>query len=408
MEFFSPRGLTLGDRVDNLRQAPPPTHDQAPNERPSHLGPVTGPPRHKMELTDEPAAGTAGAWKSKTGVFRHLPGADAFEHVLLNSIKKYSLIWDLVYDAPPRLLDDLVRAWEPRWVLPGEVVIQDETPDADFVFVIVHGACVVTLEGREIERIGQGAIQGAAQLLSLNGWTRTVTADPEHNGEVMLQVLRRKSLIEMLSGHPEPKARMMAVEASLQVGKEADWRLLKLIPTFRSLYFPYFLGRLYKDADIRLFCAGDHVSLTGDTSACMMVCLAGVLRCEQPQSLFYVELKGGEWCYQDNILANTPCFGHDVVAVTNVLVLVLYRHALQNAMFKYPETREVIMGNETWRREGEIPDITVVPCLKQLPKSVLEELAAECKPLYYRAGSVILNAGQRVEGDGLIFILRGE
>ncbi|CAK9060778.1 Uncharacterized protein SCF082_LOCUS31947, partial [Durusdinium trenchii] len=47
-------------------------------------------------------------------------------------------------------------AWEPRWLLPGETIVADEEPDADFVFVLVHGSCVVLLEDREIENVGQG------------------------------------------------------------------------------------------------------------------------------------------------------------------------------------------------------------------------------------------------------------
>ena len=63
--------------------------------------------------------------------------------------------------------------------------------------------------------------------------------------------------------------------------------------------------------------------------------------------------------------------------VTNVLVLVLYRHAMQNAMVAYPETRkaivnpfwlfwewlvdlvgdrmEVVIANETWRKKTGCP-----------------------------------------------------
>ncbi|CAK9060796.1 Uncharacterized protein SCF082_LOCUS31955, partial [Durusdinium trenchii] len=125
--------------------------------------------------------------------------------------------------------------------------------------------------------------------------------------------------------HPLPKARLRALEQSLQEGKEetlrneaqtvgADWRILRNIPAFGSCAFQPFLARLHKDADIRLFCAGDMVAFAGDDSAAMMVVLAGTVRCEQPQTLFFVELHRGEWCYQDNILGNTPTFGHDAVA----------------------------------------------------------------------------------------------
>ena len=67
--------------------------------------------------------------------------------------------------------------------------------------------------------------------------------------------------------------------------------------------------------------------------------------------------------------------------MTNVLVLVLYRHAMQNAMIAYPETRKVrgdlhskamkhqpvrkfnrfqqfkvVIANETWRKQTDCPE----------------------------------------------------
>lgn len=353
-------------------------------------------------------AGTYKAFSASTSRYRGVPGADAFEHVLMSALKSYSVIWDLVHDAPPRLLDQLVRAWEPRWLLPGETIVADEEPDADFVFVLVHGSCVVLLEDREIENVGQGSVQGAAQLLALNGWTRTVQVAPTCNGEAMIQVMKREKLLDMLDGHPLPKARLRALEQSLQEGKEADWRILKNIPAFGSCAFQPFLARLHKDADIRLFCAGDMVAFAGDDSAAMMVVLAGTVRCEQPQTLFFVELHRGEWCYQDNILGNTPTFGHDAVAVTNVLVLVLYRHAMQNAMVAYPETRKVVIANETWRKKTGCPDFGVLPVFNKLPASLLSDVLEEARPVYYRPSSLLYSSGERVEDNSMLFVLRGE
>lgn len=403
--LFLPRGLTIHDRLDVLK-ALPSTKNEV-KDRPSHLGPITGPPAHKdRHNAAEAAAGTFGGWLS--GRYRHVPGADAFEHVLMSALKSYSVIWDLVHDAPPRLLDQLVRAWEPRWLLPGETIVADEEPDADFVFVLVHGSCVVLLEDREIENIGQGSVQGAAQLLALNGWTRTVQVSPNCNGEAMIQVLRRTKLMDMLDGHPLPKTRLRALEQSLEEGKEADWRILKNIPAFCSCAYQPFLARLHKDADIRLFCVGDMVAFAGDDSAAMMVVLAGTVRCEQPQTLFFVELRRGEWCYQDNILGNTPIFGHDAVAVTNVLVLVLYRHAMQNAMVAYPETRKVVIANETWRKQTDCPEPSALPVFAKLPASLLADIVEEAKPVYYRPCSLLYSPGESIEDEAMLFVVRGE
>lgn len=406
-ELFLPHGLTIHDRLEVLK-ALPSTKNEV-KDRPAHLGPITGPPAHKEAGEEaEAVAGTYKAFSASTSRYRGVPGADAFEHVLMSALKSYSVIWDLVHDAPPRLLDQLVRAWEPRWLLPGETIVADEEPDADFVFVLVHGSCVVLLEDREIENVGQGSVQGAAQLLALNGWTRTVQVAPTCNGEAMIQVMKREKLLDMLDGHPLPKARLRALEQSLQEGKEADWRILKNIPAFGSCAFQPFLARLHKDADIRLFCAGDMVAFAGDDSAAMMVVLAGTVRCEQPQTLFFVELHRGEWCYQDNILGNTPTFGHDAVAVTNVLVLVLYRHAMQNAMVAYPETRKVVIANETWRKKTGCPDFGVLPVFNKLPASLLSDVLEEARPVYYRPSSLLYSSGERVEDNSMLFVLRGE
>merc|ERR1719203_897261 len=175
-----------------------------------------------------------------------MAGADALEHELLHGIRDYAVLWDLVHDAPPRLLDALVRSFEPRWLLPNEVVIVDEEPDADFLFVVIHGGFVVTLEGEEIDHIGQGNVQGAAQLLQLNDWTRTVTVEPGNRSEAMIQVLKRSKLVEALAGHPIPKGRMMDTEHFLRDAKKADWRILQNIPAFGSVSSKPFLSRIYK------------------------------------------------------------------------------------------------------------------------------------------------------------------
>ena len=40
--------------------------------------------------------------------------------------------------------------------------------------------------------------------------------------------------------------------------------------------------------------------------------------CQEPLSFCFSA--GGEWCYQDNILGNTPIFGHDAVAVSSTFI----------------------------------------------------------------------------------------
>jgi len=353
-------------------------------------------------------AGSYSAWKAPKGQYSGMASADALDHVLLNAIREYALTWGFINDAPDRLLEAFVRQFEPRWLLPNETVIVDEEPDADFLFIVIHGSFVVTLEGAEINFLKQGDVQGAAQLLSLNDWTRTVTVDSNHKGEAMIQVLTRAKVVEVLAGHPVPKARLRDVEEQLRDAKQADWRLLQYIPAFGSATGKHFLSRVHKDADIRLYCPGDHLAEAGEKAASMIVVLAGTLRSEQPQTLFYVELKRGDWCFQNNILAVEPTRAHDVVAITHVMVLFLYRHALLNAIIAHPEAREAVLENESWRNDSSCAQLGGLRIFEGVPSPVLSRVEKEALPRYYKAGSIILAAGARVEDDALLFILRGE
>merc|ERR1712232_42228 len=110
----------MGTPTDWVRvlSKPPPHKDKSAQERPAHLGPVTGPPKHEaVNPADKkgPLAGTASAWRAAKGAYGGLPGADALDHVLLNALRNYALLWCLIDDAPPRLLEALVRQFEPLW-----------------------------------------------------------------------------------------------------------------------------------------------------------------------------------------------------------------------------------------------------------------------------------------------------
>jgi len=405
-ELFRSKGVTQKERVRSLGRPPKKLEVL---DRPAHLGPVTGPPARADNEVDGPTealAGTASAWRR--GQYAEMGGYDALEHVMLESIKSYVLLWDLIHDAPPRLLDAIVKQFEPRWLLPGEVVIVDEEPDADFLFIIIHGTFVVYLEGAEIERLYQGSVQGAAQLLTLNDWTRTVQVDVNHQGEAMIQILRRDRLVDTLAGHPVPKIRLREIEQELIASKEADWHILQNIPAFGSTLHRKFLMRVHKDADIRLFCPGDHLAKAKYPAASMIVVLAGTLRSEQPQTLFFVELSRGDWCFQNNILGIDALRAHDVVAVTHTMVLILYRHCLLNAITAYSEVRDAIMDNETWRRGQDCPEIKSLKVFDGVPAPVLSRLEKEAAPRYFKEGSVILSPHSIVEGNALLFILRGE
>lgn len=404
--LFVPEGISMDQAIDILSTPIPRQGDHG--ARPAHLGPNTGPPKRSKGMSGQPLAGTYAAWSAKKGPYAGIPGADALQHVMLNAIKSYILLWNLLYDAAPRLLEAVYQQFEPRFLLPGETVIVDEEPDADFLFIVIHGQFVVSLEGAEIAHIAQGDIQGAAQLLTLNDWTRTVRVDRANRGEAMIYVLRRSKLVEVLAGHPAPKQRLREVEEELRDAKLADWKLFRQIPAFAGCAYKPFLARLFKDADICLFCPGDFLAEVDKTASSMIVILAGEVRCEQPQTLFYVELKRGDWCFQNNILGIQPDREHDVVAVTHVMCMYLYRHALLNAIVAHPQAREAVTENETWRSDESVPRLEKLCVFIGVPEPVLRRLEADSEPKFYKTGSILLALGAAVEEDMLLFILRGE
>jgi CRP-like cAMP-binding protein len=400
LEFFVPRGITMKEKVRTLAQPMASSTEAVVTERPDHLGPITGPPAHVAVVTEDSSSSAI----APIG----LPAADSMEYVLLNSIRKCNFLWDLIHDAPPRLLEALIREFEPRWLLANEVVVVDEEPEADFLFIVIHGTFVVTLEGAEIDRVGQGAVMGFAQILGLNDWTRTVTADPFQRGEAMIQVLRRDSLVKVLAGHPVPKGNMRDIQETLRDAKSVDWRIIQPIPAFGNAAGKPFLQRILKDADVRLFCPGDFLAKLGEVGGSMYVVIAGECRSEQPQTLFFVSLKRGDWCFQNNILGVEADRAHDVVAVTHCMVLVLYRHALLNALVAYPEARDGVLENEVWRTDPMCPQLAGLNVFEGVPGSVIARLEREAKPLYYRAGASILVPGDTAPDDALLFIVRGK
>jgi len=326
--------------------------------------------------------------------------------VLLTAIRRSTLLWGLLHDAPPWLLEEMVRLFEPRWLLPCELVVADEEPDCDFLFVVIHGSFVIMLEGAEIDRIEQGAVQGEAQLLGLNDWTRSVIVDPLFQGEAMIQILRRDRLLEVLERHPQPKMQLRKMENDLSLAKDADWRILLKIPTFKTINYKPFLERVFKDADILMYSPGDHIGVQGRLGSSLVVILAGVCRAEQAQTLFCVEMGCGDWCYQDNYLGNEKVRDHELVVVKPTMVLTLHRHTLLNAVVAYPVARSIVLENETWRGAG--PELDNIRIFQGVPPAVTARLVEEASPRYFRQGSRILEKGQEIEDHAVLLVLRGE
>jgi len=181
-QLFMPVGVTSDELVGVLSK-PKALNDGVTKDR---LGPETGPPPHTASSGPAgPAAGTRSCWQS--GKYRGRAGADAFDLVLVNALRNDVLIWEIIGGEPWRLLENFVRLFEPRWLLPNEVVVVDEEPDADFLVVIIHGSFIVSLEGAEIDRISEGVVRGAAQILNLSDWTCTISVDPNQQGEALTE-----------------------------------------------------------------------------------------------------------------------------------------------------------------------------------------------------------------------------
>jgi len=136
------------------------------------------------------------------------------------------------------------------------------------------------------------------------------------------------------------------------------------------------------------------------------VILAGTCRCEQPLTLFCLELKRGDWCFQNNILGNDPTRQHDVVAISHTMVMILHRHALLNAVTAFPATRRVILENERWR--AQVPLIKDLPTFLKVPVAVTMQLEELGSPMYFKAKSRMYAVGEDVPEQAMLLILRGE
>jgi CRP-like cAMP-binding protein len=402
LSMFKPLGISEEERSKILLA---PCLARQEGKRPDHLGPATGPPPHRDKDMGAPAS-TISAWRDLEGRFSQRPGADALEMVMLNALHQSALMHKICDEAPPRLLRDFLGCFEPRFLWPNEIVVVDEEPDADFLVIVIYGSFLVMLEGLQIDLVHQGAMLGEAQVLGLNDWTRTVMAHPKNDGEAMIQVMKRSKMVEVLAGHPVPKLKLRAVEAELIDAKVADWRILARVPTFLSIATKPFLSRLQKDADILFFCPGDHIARSNDEAASLIVVLAGTCRCEQPLTLFCLELKRGDWCFQNNILGNDATRQHDVVAITHTMVMILHRHAMLNAVTAFPATRRVILENERWR--SDVPLITSLRCYERVPVAVTMQLDELASPMYCARNSIMFGPGDTVDDDSLLLILRGE
>lgn len=400
--FFIGTGFTAEESVIHLG---------APKSSPSEElasggGLLAAPALPVKRYQDGSPAISPAAWRSPSSPYLERAGSDAAWLLLLNAIRDCMLLWELICDAPNLLLEQLLELFEPRWLLPGDVVIADEEPNSDFLFVVLQGTFIVSLCGSEIDRIGQGAVQGEAQLLGLNDWTRTITVDPKHRGEVMIQILRRERFVDLLLHHPVQKQRMQKMNTDLASAKRADWRMLQNIPLFRNVDHPVFLKRVFKDADILMYTAGDYIAISGEPGSSLVIIVAGACRGEQSQTLFCVDVKAGDWCFQDNYLGNENLRYHDLVVTQPTIVITLHRHTLLGAVVSYPEARPAIIENETWRGTGA--QLGNVRIFEGIPVQVLARLLDEASPRYYRQASMVLNKEESVEDDALLLILRGD
>merc|ERR1712151_56261 len=126
----------------------------------------------------------------------------------------------------------------------------------------------------------------------------------------------------------------------------------------------------------------------------------GKCRAERPLTLLCLELKEGDWCFQNNILGNDPVREHDVVAVTHTMVLILHRHAMLNAVTDFPATRKVILENERWR--VGTPRLGDLRCYEKVPPHSIVELEETASPQFVKEGSIILGPGDTIPDDRLL------
>eukprot|EP00747_Dinoflagellata_sp_TGD_P121392 gnl/TRDRNA2_/TRDRNA2_173420_c0_seq1.p1 gnl/TRDRNA2_/TRDRNA2_173420_c0~~gnl/TRDRNA2_/TRDRNA2_173420_c0_seq1.p1 ORF type:complete len:1194 (+),score=226.87 gnl/TRDRNA2_/TRDRNA2_173420_c0_seq1:348-3584(+) len=399
-QLFEPEGVDKEEMITILSTPPAKTVDPR-----LKLGPATGPPLHMSTGPGGPPSGTISAWRNRESPYYRRPGADAQTLVLLRAIQHSHLLWEIVENQPQRLLYDLVCAFEPRWLLPGDVVVADEER-CDCMFIMIHGSFLVSVVGQQIFRLGEDDVVGEAQLLGLLPWTRDIKVDPALKGEALVQVLRREKLLEVTDGHPAAKYHLREIEAELAQVKDSSWECLRKVPAFMSIPDNVFLARIYQDSDILLFCPGDHIAEKGADASSLIVILAGSVRAEQPQTLFAVELQAGDFMSQPNVLGNETLRSTDIVGVTHTMVLFMHRHVLLGAISDFPHVAPLILENEEWRQKA--PQLSSIQCLEGVPPSAIAKLESEARHGYFKVGVKILAAGSFVENDCLMVMLRGQ
>jgi len=378
-------------------------------------------PRAVMDDSGLPLAGTADGFLAQSSPYKGHSAYDALRLVLLNSFQNHNLLNEILGNAPQQLLEALISAFVPQWLVPGQVLVEDET-DVCSLFVFLHGEFTVHVAGADVAELAQGAVQGEAQILNLMQWTRTIRASERNRSEGLVMVLTRESFNYEMKGtredakFPVPTKRLADIETRLakevpdpgEDGLGDGWLTLQQVPMFKSCS-KKFIKRLYKDADLTFLCPGEAVALEGEVAASMVVVVAGRLRSEKHKTLYCVEYGRGpglsNWCFQNNFLGNDfhRCF--DLVAVTHTIIIFVYRHTLLQCLVEFPRFRPIIAGMQTWM-DNAAPMAnhrTFQGCSPEL----MQALVAAAEPRACASNQCILPADMPSTESGFFFIQRG-
>lgn len=401
--FFQLEGIKTPETIQIL------TAPKKPAEVLAKEGIATGPEPYTERASKGPGPGTFSAFLNPESPYFQRPGTDAFWMLLLDSIRECPLLWDSlgISDAPPRLLEQVVSLFQPRWLLANEVVVEcgNDSAESEFMFIVMSGSFLIHVCGAEIGRLGPGDVQGEAQLLGFCRWTRTISVDPKQSGEAMIQFLSRERLRNSLLGHPVPKMKLRDLENEVRAAKNADYRILQSIPLFRTINNKPFLVRVFKDADVLLHSPGDHIAVAGAAGSSLIVVLAGHCRGEHAKTLFRVDLHPGDWCFQNNYLGNEKYRDHDVIVAAPTVALTLHRHSLLDAIVDHPTVRHFIIQNESWRSVG--PQLGNLKIFQGVPSAIMARLLEEAVPRYYRQDAMVLGKDETIPDDALLLVLRG-
>jgi CRP-like cAMP-binding protein len=374
-------------------------------------------PRAVLDNTGQPLAGTSDGFHSHMSQYKGQGAYDALRLVLLHSFQNHNLLNEILDNAPQQLLESLIAAFEPRWCVPGQVIVMDEE-EYEALFVFLYGDFTVHVAGADVAELSQGAIQGEAQLLGLLPWTRTIRAAERNKTEALVMVLTRERFVLEMKGtredakFPVPTKRLIEIEGRLRdevpSRGEDGWQVIAGVPMFKSCG-KKFIKRLYQDADVAFLCPGEAVALEGEVAASMVVVVAGKLRAEQHKTLYCVEYGRGQglsnWCFQNNFLGNDfyRCF--DLVAVTHTIVLFLYRHTLLQCLIEFPKIRPIISGMQTWIENAAT--MTSHRIFQGSSPELLEALEAVAEPRACSANQCLLPADMPMSEGGFFFVQRG-